>query len=201
MQTYISALPLMGPDTLLFKTYHTETITCRSDLQSHSPSGWVPFEAPAKWGTNSLPKAIVSSFASECHPTLKVRFYNPRTGNEVENSLGLQVPAESIHFFSDRLHVLTVDEYGTISTWNVKRGSFVHDIESKFPLILGNRIFVGGRESHNFSDKFSVWDTATTYIRVQHLILAQHRLVPRRSDTCATREKQGRYSILRRTIG
>ena len=85
----------------------------------------------------------------------------------MENSLGLQVPAESIHFFSDRLHVLTVDEYGTISTWNIKTGSFVHDIQSKFkyPLIHlsanGNRILIGARESDKFSDKFSVWDTAT----------------------------------------
>ena len=175
MQTYISALPLMGSDTLLFKTYQTETTTCRSDLQSHSPSGWVPLKVPAKWDTDRHPKAIISSSAlsgyliaeAECHPTTKVRFYDSRTGREAEKSLTLRVPAESIHFSPDNQHILAIDKHGTISIWDIKKGSFVHDIESKldYPLIQlsanGSKIIIGGRKPNGFLDDFSIWNTAT----------------------------------------
>jgi WD40 repeat protein len=174
MQTYISALPLMGSDTLLFKTYHTETITCRSDLQSHSPSGWVPLKAPAKWHTNRHPKTIISSSASsgyliaeaESHPTTRVRFYDARTGNETENSFKLPSPAESMHFTPDSRHLLTIDDRGTISTWDIKKGLSVHiiEFEFKYPLIhlsANGKILVGSRKHNGFSDKFSLWDTVT----------------------------------------
>lgn len=176
MQTYISALPLMGSDTLLFKTYHTETITCRSDLQSHSPSGWVPLKAPAKWWhTDRHPKATISSFASsgyliakaESYPTPRVRFYDARTGDETENGFELRFPAESMHFSPDSRYLSIIDDRGTISTWDIKKGLSVHHIESelKYPLIHlsgnGNKILIGSRKHSGFSDKFSVWDTAT----------------------------------------
>jgi len=177
MQTYISALPLMQPDTLLFKIYHTETTAGRSDLQSHSPSGWAILNAPAEWNTNLALDMKTSSFASsgyliaqaECYPTNRVRFYNSRTGHEVGLSLPLQLPAESMHFSPDGRRISTVDSRGIISIWDIKKGLLTHHIKSDFqhPLIhysaSGDRILIGGLEphKHRFGDKFSVWNTTT----------------------------------------
>jgi WD40 repeat protein len=176
MQTYISALPLMAPDTLLFKIYHTETIAGRSYLKSYSPSGWATLDAPTEWDARLDLKTKFSFSTSSGYlvahadyRTKRVSFYDSRTGKEVGISLSLKLPAESMHLSPDSEHILIVDDNGTIQTWDIKKGLPVHHrIESGFqyPLIHhsanGNIILVGGlKENKRFGDTFSVWNTAT----------------------------------------
>lgn len=154
MQTYLSALPLMVSDTLLFKIYSEEKVPGMNNLESDAQSRWRPLDTPSDWPrtvtsnsnfrSTKVPEdefsdaSSISHFgylvAQASHIQGKVSFLDARKGHEVRRSIHTDDVVLGVAFSPDGQHIATAAE-DNISVWDLETGKRLHRLKTK---ILGN---------------------------------------------------------------
>ncbi|KDR66522.1 hypothetical protein GALMADRAFT_216918 [Galerina marginata CBS 339.88] len=184
LQTYVSALPLMPADTLLFEQYHDEPIADRSNLTSciyYAQWSVQPMPAQAhliKKGDLDFQPSVLSPVAyhgsliatfSKSHG---ISFYDLWNGNVHPK---IDVGPNTIHeivFSPDGRHIAATgitnrQNNGVIGIWEVSTGRCVHSVEvwPDQPVISysadGTKIVVSGQ----YPRRISVWDSSGRPIR------------------------------------
>ncbi|KAH9477947.1 hypothetical protein JR316_0010180 [Psilocybe cubensis] len=182
MQTYISALPLMLSDSMLFKVYRKTNLLNITDLDSNAESKWRSVDIPFDWSTEEHAESVFHSNQSQrlkfsdqssyshfgyvvaqaSHLQGKISFLDARHGHEIRRSIHTDSIVFGVAFSPDGQQIATVAKK-SISIWDLKTSKRIHNLETEITgnsfitySANGKRVMVG-----EISGAMEIWEADT----------------------------------------
>ncbi|KDR65791.1 hypothetical protein GALMADRAFT_162374 [Galerina marginata CBS 339.88] len=185
LQTYVSALPLMPSDTLLFEQYRNEPIADRSNLTSyiyHAQWSVRPLPADAhvhlirtgKFDSDPSVTAVayhgfLTATYSKGHG---IFLYDPLNGHVHPkiNASPHTVIVKQMAFSPDGQHITTSENYGRVCIWEVSTGKCIRSINTKSTSTVasyssdGTKIMISG-QYNLLTNKILIWNSSEKWIQ------------------------------------
>lgn len=181
MQTYISALPLMPSDSLLFTTYSQEVVFGRSQLASDCRIEWKginPSSASLKWTRFFSPlwpgSSLIALFSSLPNEPL---VWESENGEKKKMELAALYSMCSIAFSADGRYVAVGHRCGPIAIFDTEKALLVYVIQHTFdaPLLRyssdGRKLLI--LSSSTTVSILAIWDTISWEL-LEEYILSVH---------------------------